>query len=302
MINKYKNYLLFLILCLIWGTTWAAIKIGLEGTPPTVGLALRFFVAAFTLFIVIKLTGRKIKLSKQLIKLYLIVGVFNMALSYFCTYWGTQFIPSSLSSILWSTLPILTGLMAHFMIKGEQLNRRRIISIIISTIGVILILSDQKLIFDGRVLLGSLVVVLAVFFGSFPSIYVKKYNDSYDPIVLTAIAMGFAAIFHTITSLIFGQWSLMKWDSRNVVTVLYLGIFGSAITFSIYFYLLQKVSVVKLSFITFVTPISALLIGWGLLNEVITLKELIGVSIIFLGIILYDFNKYFKFLISYRKK
>ncbi|MBN2280580.1 MAG: DMT family transporter [Candidatus Marinimicrobia bacterium] len=295
MSQKTKNLILFSIMTFIWSTTWAALKLGLEEMPPAVGLALRFGIAAILLLTFAWLRKLPIERSWDHIKLYLIVGLFNMALSYFCTYWGTQFIPSSLSSILWSTMPIMLGLMAHFFIKEDRMTILKGFAIIVSTIGVVMILSDQKLILNKETLTGSLIVLLAVFTGSFPNIYTKKFTKDYNSLVLTGIAMAIASLFHSIIASVTGQWARTTWDITGIASVIYLGVFGSAITFSIYYYLIKHISVVKVSFLTFITPIGATLIGWLFLNETITLKEMIGCLIIFSGIFLYDSRKYLKY-------
>ncbi len=289
------NYILFLILCLIWGTTWSAIKIGLEGTPPLVGMALRFMIASVALFLFILISGRYVRRDRNSIKLYLFVGLFNMSISYFCTYWGMQYIPSSLSSILWTTMPLVTGLLAHYWVRGERLNRIRIGAIVVSMAGVFTILSDQTLVFNAQVLLGCLITLSGVFFAAFPSIYVKNWKAPYDSMVLTAFALGTAGLFHGLNALIFGHWSQMQWTLPNILSAAYLGIFGSAVVFSIYFYLIRHISVIKLSFVTFITPLFALLVGAGILGELVTLRELMGMVLIFIGLFVYDWRKYLRF-------
>ncbi len=295
MSEKTKNLILFMIMVLIWSTTWAALKIGLEDTPPAVGLSVRFAIAAVVLITLCKIRKIKFLFTSAHIRLYLIVGIFNMALSYFFTYYGTQFIPSSLSSILWSTMPIMLGIQAHFFIQEEKLNLTRFFAILIATIGVMMILSDQKLIINKKVLSGSLIVLLAVFMGTFPNIYTKKFKPGYNPLVLTGMAMAIASIFHALYAAFMQQWQTANWTLASIGSAVYLGIFGSAVTFSIYYYLIRKMSVVKVSFLTFITPITASIIGWIFLNETITFKEMLGCFIIFSGIFLYDFRKYLNY-------
>lgn len=292
MSRKTKNLILFAIMVFIWSTTWAVLKIGLYDTPPSVGLTARFATAAGVLFFYFAIKKIKIPLTKDHVKLYLIVGLFNMALSYFCTYWGTQFIPSSLSSILWSTMPLMIGLQAHFFIPGERLNFYKLISILMATAGVIMILSDQKLIINRNVLIGSLIVLLAVFMGSFPNIYTKRFKHEFNPLVLSAMAMLVATIFHAINATLTQKWQQADWNLISIGSAIYLGIFGSATAFSIFYYLIKQVSLVKVSFLTFITPIVASIIGWLFMNETITLKEIIGCLIILSGIFLFDFQRY----------
>jgi len=294
------NIAIWVFLCLVWSTTWAMIKIGLDDTPPLVGLALRFTIASAVLFPAVFISGRKIPMDRASLKLYGLVGFFNMALGYFCTYWGTLYIPSSLSAILWATLPVCIGLFAHFLVKAERLNTIRTIAIFISLLGVFGILSDQKLVFSWSVFFGCLVVLSGVMVSAYPTVYAKNRTFVYDPLVLTAMSIGIAAACHALAATVFGEWSEMVWDIKNIGSAAYLGIFGSAIAFFGYYTLLTRIAVIKLSFITFITPIFATAIGWFFLGELITVKEIIGVLLIFLGLFIYDL-KGFRRLIAVKQ-
>ena len=294
------KYLQFFLLCLIWGTTYAAIKIGSISTPPMLGLAIRYGIALLLLFPVIKLTGRKIPFDKSSVKLYLVVGVFSMGLSYLCTYWAMSFIPSSLSSILWATFPLFTGILAHFMVSAENLNIRRLTSIFLATIGVVLILSDQHLVFNAEILVGCFVVIIGVLMASYPNVYIKTYGKDFDPMVLTAMSLSVGGTIHLTGALISGQFAVMSWTLRNIGAAAYLGIFGSATAFFIYYSLLRKIEVVKVSFVTFLTPIAASLVGVIFLHETITLKEIGGILLIFSGLFMYDFMKYYRYISTYK--
>jgi len=286
------KYLQYLVLCLIWGTTFAAIKIGSASTPPMVGLALRYWFAVAILIISVLLTGRKIPLDRESLKMYWVVGFYNMGLSYLCTYWAMQFIPSSLSSILWATFPLFTGIFANFMVSAERLNFQRLFSILVATLGVVLILSDQALVFNRKVLFGCILVLLGVVLASYPTVYVKTKKHKYDSIVLTTMSLIIGAVIHTFGALIAGEFGLMSWSFRNIGAAAYLGIFGSAVTFYIYYSLMHQMEVVKLSFVSFITPIIATLVGVIFLHEAVAFLEIFGIGLIFAGLSLYDFRKY----------
>lgn len=296
------KYLKFFLLCLIWGTTFAAIKIGSESTPPMLGLAIRYGIALLLLFPVIILSGRKIPIDRASLKLYSVVGVFSMGLSYLCTYWAMNYIPSSLSAILWATYPLFNGILAHFMVPAETLNLRRLTSIFLAIFGVALILSDRQLVFNFEVLLGCLVVLLGVIMASYPNVYVKTAGKNYDPMVLTAVSLMIGGIIHLAGALVTGQFAEMSWTLRNIGAAAYLGIFGSALAFFIYYSLLKQIEVVKVSFVTFLTPIVASLVGLIFLHETITLKELAGILLIFSGLFMYDFMKYYRLILAYRDR
>src|ERR1700690_2617244 len=100
MFNKSERFLVisgFILISLIWGSTWLAIKIGLENVPPFFGVALRFTVASIILLAITFLRGEKIPFDKQMVKLYISLGVLSFSLPYALVYWGEQSIPSGLT-------------------------------------------------------------------------------------------------------------------------------------------------------------------------------------------------------------
>lgn len=290
------KYFKFLLLCLIWGTTYAAIKIGSESTPPMLGLALRYCFALVILFTAILITKRKIPVDGASLKIYAVVGIFSMGLSYLCTYWGMQYIPSSLSSLLWATFPLCIGIFANFMVPDEKLNTRHLLSILIAILGVTRIISDWQLILNMQILIGCLVVLAGVVLAAYPNVYLKARDNGYDSLVLTAVAILIGAVIHTTGALLTGQFQRMTWSLVNIGSAAYLGAFGSAAAFIIYYSLLQQVEVVKLSFVTFISPIVAVLVGLIVLKEKITWNEMLGVGLIFAGLFLYDYKKYSAYL------
>ena len=285
------NLVLFILICIIWSTTWAMIKIGVEETPIMLGLGLRFLIAGVLLFAITLLKKKKIVFNRRVNRLYLITGILTMAFSYYCTYFGTRFIPSGLSSILWTTLPLFVGIFSHLLLPGGKLSLLKFSSIIVAILGTGLILSDQTLIFDHNLLVGSIVILFGVLISAWPNVYLKQHSD-YDPLSLTCIAMFIAAGIHLIGATVTNEWDKMVWDAKNVGAILYLGIFGSAIAFYIYYTLLKRINVVKLSFVTLIVPIFATIVGWLVLDEPVTRNEIIGGLIILFCVFLYDWNKY----------
>ena len=133
----------FIALCLIWGSTWYFIKISLNaGMPPLFGVGFRFFLSGLLFFLIIALQKKSIPLNKKAIKLYLSFGLFNFTLSYGVTYWATQYVYSSISSILWGLFPLFTSMMAHFMLsedENEKLTTNKLSALFLGFIGMVFI-------------------------------------------------------------------------------------------------------------------------------------------------------------------
>ena len=203
------KYFKLILICFIWSTTWAVIKIGLDRTPLMVGLALRFSVATIALGVIIFLKRRKIALDRVSVQNYLVVGLLTMALSFYCTYWAEKFIPSGLTSILWTAMPIVVGIFAHFMLPDERLRLAQVMAILIAMAGVIVILSDRQLVFDRELLWGSVVALFGVVVSSWPNVLLKTRPQPYDSLTMTAMAMLIAALVNFIGATVGGEWQKM---------------------------------------------------------------------------------------------
>ena len=161
----------FIALCLIWGSTWYFIKISLNaGVPPFYGVGLRFLFSGIIFFIYIYYKKLSIPTTPQAIKLYLSFGLLNFSLSYGMTYWATQYIYSSISSILWGLFPLFTSLMAHFMIKDdpdERLNKNKMGALMMGLVGVTIMSANQEIDFASQSFSAILVLISVIIINSY---------------------------------------------------------------------------------------------------------------------------------------
>ena len=119
----------FVLLCLIWGTTWSVIQIGLVGIPPLTGVALRFAIAAALLLVLIGVRRIRLGTTRRERLLWLSNSVLSFSVSYGVVYWAEQWVPSGLTSVLFATYPLFVALLAHYMLPAETLRRPEVIGI-----------------------------------------------------------------------------------------------------------------------------------------------------------------------------
>lgn len=290
-----KIYLLIALITVIWGTTWLVIKVGLDGVSPLLGAGLRFLVAGTTLSLIARLLGRKRPQGNRDIRHIIIFGIFMFSVPYGMVYWGEQFIPSSLASILFSAMPFWVIFFAHLLIPEERFQWQQGLGTVLGFIGVILIFSEGKFNLSNTFTLGMLAILLSTACSGFASVWGKHFTNEIDTLSTTAYGM----MFGSLLLLIFSQFETHRFFSPNFLTIgsiLYLGIFGSAVTFSIYFSLMRRVAVVKLSFITFLSPIVAIFAGWLVLHETLGANAFLGTGLVFLGIFTADAKRYLSVL------
>ena len=277
----------FIALCLIWGSTWYFIKISLNaGVPPFFGVGFRFFLSGLLFFLIIFLRKESIPFNKQAIKLYLSFGLLNFALSYGITYWATQYVYSSISSILWGLFPLFTSVMAHFMLSGddnEKLTSNKLKALFLGFIGMVFIGSNQSIDLQSQSFLAIMVLVGAIIIAAWPSVLYKKYNDVVGPYQMNAVCQVLTGVIMlSLSSLLKEDLAQIVWTDQLLFASAYLVLFGGVISWGIYFWLYKYLSVTQVTYVAIFPPIVAIILGWIFLNEVLSAKEIIG-TIFILG-------------------
>jgi drug/metabolite transporter (DMT)-like permease len=287
--TEYKKFLpvaAFVLLCLIWSSTWMAIKLGMWSLPPFLAAAIRFFLAFFFLFIFSIL--QKIKFPQDLkTHLFLVgFGLINFTGGYVFVYWGQQYIDSGLASVLFSIMPFYVLFLSIWFLPEDKITFKKFIGVFIGFCGVLTIFWD-RLDFPNQhplAIFGMIAVLIGPFFSSIGTVTAKKVGKSMHPTVLVTWPLFYTSISFFILALVFEQDSHPVFDFNALFSIIYLSLIGTAFAFVIYFWMLKKASAVMMSMITFITPPMALFWGWLLMDELISIFLIIGMILIFVGI------------------
>jgi drug/metabolite transporter (DMT)-like permease len=275
----------FIALCLIWGSTWYFIKISLNaGVPPFYGVGLRFLFSGIIFSFYIYFKKLSVPTTPQAIKLYLSFGLLNFSLSYGMTYWATQYIYSSISSILWGLFPLFTSLMAHFMIKddpNERLNKNKIGALMMGLFGVTIMSTNQEIDFASQSFSAILVLISVIVIAAYPSVQYKKYSNEVGPYQMNAVCQVMTGIVMLSMSSLFNEdLSVIVWNNELILSTVYLIVFGGFISWGIYFWLYQHLNVTQVTYVAIFPPIVAIFLGWVFLGEILSSQEIIGTLLI----------------------
>lgn len=295
------------LLILIWGTTWAAIRIGLEGIPPFTGVALRFGLAGAVLLALVPVFRVRFSLDRRELILWLFNGLFSFTVAYGIVYWAEQYVPSGLASVLWGTFPLWVALFAHFYLPGERLTPRSVIGVLTGFVGVAVIFSEDlsqlSIASDPGVaspvgavteagigsdpvpvVLAAAVLLLSPLSAAVANVAVKRWGGHLHPLSLTAVPMLVTGAVMGTVAAAFEDLGAVRFDARTVGAWLYLSIVGSAVTFTLYFWLLSHLTATRLSLITYAIPVVAVLVGTVFLGEPITGRVLAGSALVVVGV------------------
>ena len=276
----------FVLLCLIWGSTWAVIRIGLRGIPPFSGVALRFAIAALVLLVLSLLLGIRLGRSPWERRLWWINGLFAFAISYGVVYWSEQWVPSGLAAVLFATYPLFVAMLAHFAVPAESLSSPELWGILTGFAGVAVIFSEDLSVLGAEgVALAAAVMLISPLAAAVSSVAVKRWGQGIHPFSLTAVPMALGAGVMGALALATERRESFDWNGESVAALLYLALAGSAVTFTLYYWLLSQLPVKRLALIAYVIPVEAVLIG-TLQNEPLTLRVALGSALVVGGVAL----------------
>jgi len=282
----------FATLCLIWGSTWLAIKIGLEFLPPFLFAGIRFAVASLALLVLVRLLHARVPKDLSSWILMLFLGIFQISLPYGLVFWGEQYISSGISSLLFATLPFFVVIFAHFMIPSERLTKSKAIGIVASFVGLTaifwrdIIASQSSGVHNS--LYGGLAVVGSALSGGSASVVVKLHAHRIDPAANVLVQAITGTVVLSSVGLLIERNSTLQFTPIAIAATLYLGIVGSALAFVGLYWLLTRTAATatNTSLIVFVTPIIALIMGWVVLGEVLDANVALGAILILAGVYL----------------
>jgi drug/metabolite transporter (DMT)-like permease len=261
------------------------IKIGLRGAPPLTSLALRFWIAALLVFVMVRVRGKPIPHDRSFLAFSVFLGLFHIAFPYSLVYWAEQHITSSLTAVLYATMPLMVAMLARVFL-GNPLTAAKISGIAFGLAGVTVIYSDRLGWGGENNGLGVDAVLVSVFFASLSTVALKKRGHNIDPMAGLLIPFLVAATVTSIAGCILEGVNPLHLDALTWGTVFYLGFLGSFVAFGLYFWAIQRMDVTTLSYQSFIIPVLALLFGWIIIDEAISRRVALGTLLILTGIAL----------------
>ncbi|MCP4658284.1 MAG: EamA family transporter [bacterium] len=274
------------LLILIWGTTWAAIRISLEGFPPLTGVAIRFALAGFVLATAALVAGVRLGGTRREVTLWMVQALLTFGICYGIVYWAEQWVPSGLTSVLFSTFSLFMALWAYLLLPEERLAPVGFLGVLIGFGGVAVIFSeDLSRLGDPRVATASFVLLLSPCGASFAQAVVKRWGKGIHSLTLTAVPMVIAAMMMGGVAALVESDRAIVLAPGPIAATLYLALFGSAVTFSLYFWLLHHVKATQLGLIAFGIPVVAVAVGTFALDEPVTARMLMGSALVVVGVV-----------------
>lgn len=280
-----KSRLVWLLLCIIWGSTWLFIKLGLDDLPPFTFAGIRFVIAVAILFAIIKARRLSLPRKRSDWTLLATTGVLSFSLNYGLLFWGEQYISSGLAALLQATIPAFGLVIAHFYLPGEQMTPAKIFGVVMGVAGVGVIFSNQLSVAGPKALAGCAALVVGSACAAHANVLVKARGGHLDPAILAGGQMFFGLMPLLLIGIpLEGNPFDFRWTRMAVISLFYLAIVGSVVAFLLYYWLVQHMDVTKTMLIALITPIVAVVLGMLVLNEELNWRTFLGGAMIISGI------------------
>ncbi len=283
-----KEWFKFILLSLVWGSSFLWIKIAVQEVTPTVTVALRLFfgLSGVVVFVFLLTQSRTaLRISKKYLGVFAVLGLTNIALPFLLIAWSEQYITSALASIINSTVPLFTMLAAPLFIPEERITSFRLIGLVVGFIGVLILLSPELIAGGKSNIMGEIAMFAGAILYAGSSIFARRTTAGLTPGVQSLLQMSFGAFY---------IWSIVLFADGMVVlpqlpitwvAVAWLGILGSAVGTVLFFDLIHSIGPTRTVIVSYIFPLVGVFLGVIVLQETIVWQEILGGLLILSGVV-----------------
>jgi drug/metabolite transporter (DMT)-like permease len=282
---KLKAAAAFATVYLVWGSTYLAIRVGVASLPPALFAGARFLVAGLLLTLYARFAGQRLPRSRREWKIIVIVALLLLAGANGLVVWGEQWVTSNQAALIAATTALWLAGLGALGPHGQKLSARTGLGLATGFAGVALLLApDGALVADD--LRGQLAIVAATLCWAGGSIYAKRRRPATPPLMSAGLQSLVAGTVLGAVGVGAGEAARWTWDTEVLLALAYLIVFGSCLAYAAYVWLLHEVSPAALGTYAYINPAIAVVLGWWLLDEILSAPEILSMGVILLGVVL----------------
>ena len=286
--SRVRNAALFLVLGVCWGGTFPAAEVGLTELAPVLLAAIRFDIASVVaLGYVLLAVDDPLPRTRSDVWAVIVGSTLLVSINVVFLFFGQRFTTGSIASIVYSLNPILTTAFAAVLLSEERLDALGFLGVLLGVVGVALVANPSPGAIDDTTVGVALVFVAAISV-SLGGVLTRALSPPASALTRTAWAMAFGAIQLHITSFAVGESipTAAAFRPAVLVALAFLGVFASALAYSIYFTLLDRIGAFETNLVSYVVPVVATTVGALLLSEPVTALTVAGFCTVLLGFVL----------------
>jgi drug/metabolite transporter (DMT)-like permease len=285
--TRQRAWIAWTAVCIIWGTTYLAIKIGLETIPPFLMGGLRYLLGGGVLAAILVARRRPLPPRSAYPQLAML-GFFMMMLGNGGVVWGAQFMSSGLTAVMVGTSAFWMAGVDAVMPGGGRLGARQWLGLVIGFAGIVLLVWPD-VVHGGMgargLVFGVIALQTACFGWAIGANYLKRHILPGDLVGAAALQMIFGGVFMLAAGTLMGEWTPLTFNTRTSVALAYLAIAGSVVAFTAYSYALKHLPVSIVSLSTYVNPIIAVVLGVLVLGEHFEARMFVAVAVVIVGMV-----------------
>ena len=286
-----KHWTAFIILGGIWSASFLWIKLALDEIGP-------FTLVAFRVLFGVLFAGGAVFIQRKAWPRnwagwfpFLVLGATSVAIPFFLITWGELSIDSAVASILNATVPLFTIVIAHLFLQDDKMTTQRVIGLLVSFIGVIILLSKDLTVGAHGSALGQAAVILASIFYAASSVYARRKTGAAPGLVRGAAPLVSATLIMWLVAPTFETPFRIPQLPLTWIAVLWLGVLGSGLALILWYYLLHEIGPTRTGMVTYIFPLGGVILGVVFLNEQLSWQLAVGALLIILGIVVVNWQR-----------
>lgn len=281
-----KALVAYLLVCVVWGSTYLAIRIGVQDLPPLLFAGVRFFIAGALLAVIVRLTGDRLPGTRRDWAVHAIVGVFLLLGGNAVVVWAEQFVESGPASVFVAAVPLWAAFFDVVVPGGTRVFTWRVgVGLTLGFLGSALLAGVTPGEILSADLKGPIALTLASASWALGTVYSKRNKTDTSPFAGAAVQMMAGGAVIVLLGLLLGEAGAWSLTPRGLGALAYLIVFGSIVGYTAYMYALRHASPTIVGTYAYVNPVVAVLLGWAVLHESVTVRTFAAMGLI-LGAVL----------------
>ncbi len=288
-----KSWLMIIALSVLWGGSFFFVGAAVREWPPVTVALCRVGGAALVLWPALYLTGARMPISASVWRAFFAMGLMNNAIPFLLNFWGQTHIASGVASILNATSPLFTVLIAHVLTQDEKMSTRHIVGVLLGLAGVAVMVGGEALLQSAGGLwsvLGQLAIVAAALAYSFGGVFGRRFRTlGVAPLQIAAGQVTASSLMILPLSLLIDRpWTLPAPSLFAAASLIGLAVLSTALAYILYFRVIASSGATNAMLVTFLIPVSAIILGVLFLDETLALRHMLGMVLIGAGLLAID--------------
>jgi drug/metabolite transporter (DMT)-like permease len=286
--DRTLAYAAFAIVCLVWGTTYLAIRIAVSTMTPFLLTGARYLFAGVVLLIIALLRGDAIPRDRRVLVDLALCGLLMVGIGNLAVVWAEQWVPSGFAALFVGTAPFWATLLELTRRTGDRLDLRRAIGMLIGFAGVAMLVTPRGAgsAFDAHFVIGAVVIQAGCIAWQYGTVRGKYALATVPPLMSSALQMLTGGIAVAVAGFAIGEAPHFHATARTITALAYLSLFGSVLAYTAYVYASRHLRTTSMSLYAYVNPVVAVLLGWFFLHEQLTPVSIVAMIVILGGLAL----------------